>query len=256
MKKFKYILFALLIIVGNSCSKDDENTTENGVNKAPNQKPTGRSANDFLSANNYESLVIEVSYAENLRPNTQSLLNLKQFLEARLNKPTGISIIEKQISTQAGSPFSVSEINTIENSVRTKYNDVNVLTLHLLFLNGDYIDDTATSKVLGVAYRNTSCVLFETAIQTLSNQLNEPSRVDLETTVLSHEICHLLGLVDLGSSMQNNHIDNDHGKHCSNANCLMYWQVENNNVVGMMTSGNVPQLDANCILDLQANGGK
>jgi hypothetical protein len=255
MKNFKYLLFAFLIVLGNGCSNDDDVIAENGINKIPNQQPTGSSANAFLSASTYSSLVIEVSYVENLRPNAQSLVNLKQFLEARLNKPNGISIVERQITTQAGSPFSIAEINTIENTVRTKYNDVGILTLHILFLNGEYIDDTANAKSLGVAYRNTSCVLFETAIQTLSNQINEPSRVDLETTVLSHEVCHLLGLVNLGSTMQNNHLDTDHDKHCNNANCLMFWQIENNNVVDMMTSG-IPQLDANCILDLQANGGK
>ena len=256
MKNLKYILFTTLVLLVSSCSKDEQDTTENGINRVPNQKQTGRSANDFLSANNYSSLVVEINYAQNFRPETQSIENLIQFLEARLNKPNGITVVEKQISTQTGSPFSIAEINAIENSVRTKYNNVGVLTLHLLFLNGEYIEDNATSKTLGVAYRNTSCVLFESAILALSNLLNAPSRVDLETTVMAHEVCHLLGLVDLGSPMQNDHIDNDHGKHCQNSNCLMFWQIENSNVVNMMTSGNLPSLDANCILDLQANGGK
>ena len=256
MKNLNYILYTTLILLVTSCSKDEQDLTENGINKAPNQRQTGQSANDFLSANNYNSLVVEINYAQNMRAETQSIENLIQFLEARLNKPNGITVVEKQISTQTGSPFSVNEINNIENSVRTKYNNVGVLTLHLLFINGEYVEDNATSKTLGVAYRNTSCVLFENSIRALSNQLNAPSRVDLETTVMAHEVCHLLGLVDLGSSMQNEHIDEEHGKHCQNSNCLMFWQIENNNVINMMTSGNIPSLDANCILDLQANGGK
>lgn len=256
MKNFKVLVLVSFIILIIGCSKEDGNTIENGTNKTPNQKNAGQSARDFLSDNKYQSLVIEVSYVENLSPQSQSLLNLKTFLENRLNKPNGITIFQKQIPSQIGSPFSTTAIRKIEDDVRSKYNDDGILTLHLLFINGGYIDDTADAKVLGVAYRNTSCVLFENTIQQLSNQIGEPTRVDLETTVLTHEVCHLLGLVDLGSSMQTNHIDPEHGKHCNNQNCLMYWEIENTNVVGMMAGGTIPQLDANCINDLQANGGK
>lgn len=255
MKKIKFLVVICLMILS-SCTKDNANLTENGINKSPNQKNTGVSARDFLSDVKYKSLVIEVSYVENLSPQSQSLLNLKSFLEARLNKPNGITIVQKQIPSQTGAPFSTDAIRKIEDSIRTEYNDDGVLTLHLLFINGGYIDDTDTAKVLGVAYRNTSCVLFENSIQQYSNQISEPTRVDLETTVLSHEVCHLLGLVNLGSPMQTNHLDTQHDKHCNNLNCLMYWEIENSDVVNMMTGGNVPQLDANCINDLQANGGK
>lgn len=256
MKMLKVVSYSLLFLIFWGCSNQEDAIVENGINRSENLKNTGKSANDFLSAAKYQSLVIEVSYVQSLRPNAQTLVNLKNFLEARLNKPGGITIIEQQIPGQSGDPFTIQEISKIEDQFRTKYNNVGILTLHLLFLNGGFTEDTNTSRTLGVAYRNTSCVLFENSIHSLSDQLTEPNRVDLETTVITHEIAHLLGLVDLGSNMQNDHIDEAHGKHCDNADCLMFWQIENNNVVGMMSSGNIPQLDANCILDLQANGGK
>ena len=248
------VAVALFFIV--SCSKDSSNSNEDGLNKTPNLKPTGASANDFLSDSKHQSLLIEVNYVEGLNPNAQSLLNLKQFLQNRLNKSGGITIIQRQISSQSGSPFTTDAISGIENMVRTEYNEPGILKLHILFINGNYFKDTSTGRVLGVAYKNTSCVIFENSLQDLSNSVNEPNRIDLETTVLSHEICHLLGLVNLGSPMQNNHLDSTHDKHCNNTNCLMYWEIENDSVVNMMVGGNVPQLDANCIADLQNNGGK
>lgn len=256
MKMLKVVGYSLLFLLFWGCSNEENASIENGINRSGNLKNTGKSANDFLAATKYQSLVVEVTYVQSLRPNPQTLVNLKNFLEARLNKPDGITIVEQQIAGQSGDPFTIQEISKIEDQFRTKYNNVGVLALHLLFLNGSFTGDTSTSRTLGVAYRNTSCVLFENSIQSLSDQLTEPNRVDLETTVITHEIAHLLGLVDLGSNMQNDHIDEAHGKHCENPDCLMFWQIENNNVVGMMTAGTIPQLDANCILDLQANGGK
>jgi predicted Zn-dependent protease len=256
MKNIKKLLCLSLLITIASCSSNDSSNVEDGVNKAPNLKVTGSSANGFLSASKYKSLVIEVNYAQNLAPNSQTLLNLKNFLEARLNKPNGVTIFSNQIPTQTGSPFTSQEISDIENTVRTEYNDGDVLKLHMLFLNGNSNDDNGPNKILGVAYRNTSCVLFENSIQLFSDQLTEPNRVDLETTVILHEVGHLLGLVNTGSNMVNNHLDTAHDKHCTNQNCLMFWQIENSGIMNMMNNGNVPSLDANCLLDLQANGGK
>lgn len=250
------IITASLFFFIISCSNNDSNSVEDGINKAPNLKSLGSSANDFLSASKHQSLLVEINYVEGLSPNPQSLLNLHQFLQNRLNKPDGINFIQRQISTQSGSPFTLDEISGIENSFRTEYNETGILKLHILFLNGNYIEDTSTGRILGIAYRNTSCVIFENSVQDLSNSINEPNRIDLETTVLCHEIGHILGLVNLGTPMQNNHLDSNHVKHCINPNCLMYWEVENNSITNMMVGGNVPQLDADCIIDLQNNGGK
>jgi hypothetical protein len=256
MKRLILPLITVALLFISSCSDNDSNTVENGINKAPNLRATGVSANDFLSDTKYQSLVVEINYVEGLNPNPQSIVNLQQFLQSRLNKSGGISIIQRQINIQSGSPFSLTEISDIENNFRTEYNETGILKLHVLFLNGSYTMDTPTGRVLGVAYRNTSCVIFESSLQELSNAINEPNRVDLETTVLCHEVCHLLGLVNLGTPMQNNHLDTEHDKHCTNPDCLMYWEIENSGVVDMMVGGNIPQLDTNCILDLQNNGGK
>jgi predicted Zn-dependent protease len=254
MRKLRIAICLLVLGVTFSCSKTDV-VEENGINTAPNKKNTGTSARDFLQDVKYKSLVIEVSYVTNLMPNMQSLQNMKTFLEQRLNKPDGITLILNEIPAQTGTPFTTEEVRAIEDNVRTKYNNGSALALHLLFLNGNSQNDTPNSFTLGVAYRNTSCVIFENSVQILSMQTSQPSRIDLETTVMEHEICHLLGLVDIGAPMVNNHLDPQNDKHCNVPSCLMYFQVESNSIMNMM-NGNVPQLDANCLADLQGIGGK
>ena len=254
--KLHRLLLLFFVAFALGCSSDDSGSdVENGVNKAPNLKSTGSSAHDFLSADDYDALHIEILYVEGFHPDAAVIANLQQFMNARLNKPDGITITERQIASPGTSPYSISEISDIESDNRTLYNNVNILTLCILFVDGKYNTDTATSFTLGTAYRNTSCVIYESSVRHLSNGVNLPNRTDLETTVILHELCHLLGLVNLGSTMQTEHRDEAHGKHCDNEDCLMYWQTENN-VMNNTVPGNVPGLDANCLADLMANGGK
>lgn len=256
MKLFR-LLFICASVVFAGCSSDDDNSTvENGVNRTPNLQTTGSSANDFLAASKYNALVIEVFYVQNFRPNAQTLVNLKNFMNARMNKPGGVSIIETEIPSPGMAPYDINEIAQIESAIRTKYNAGNVLTMYMFFADGGTTTDTDSQFTLGSAYRNTSFVMYESTIKNLSGGVGQVSRVDLETTVIMHELGHLLGLVNLGSPMQTPHEDGAHPKHCTNENCLMYWEAESSNLLGMMVGGNIPQLDANCLADLQANGGK
>lgn len=240
-----------------SCSSDDSNQNViNGLDRTPNLQATGSSANDFLSNSKYSTLVIEVFYVANFRPQAQTLLNLKTFMQSRLNKPGGISIIETEIQSPGLAPYDINEVAQIESAVRTKYNAGNILTMYLFFADGGTPTDTDSEFILGSAYRNTSFVMYESTIKNLSDSPVEPDRADLETTVILHELGHLLGLTNLGSTMQTAHEDAAHPKHCNNSDCLMFWKAENNNLLGMMLGGNLPQLDANCLADLQSNGGK
>lgn len=248
-------LFFLITISG--CSSDDSNTNtiENGVNKAANQKATGSSAHDLLSATKYTKLAIEIVYVKNFKPATQTITYLQSFLETRLNKPGGIIITQREVSAPGFSPYSIDEIVNLENAFRTKYNNGTTLALYLFFADGNAMGDTASSFTLGTAYRNTSFVLYENTIKNNSGGLGQPSTVNLETTVILHEMGHLLGLVNLGSPMQTPHLDGAHDKHCNDDTCLMYWEADNNGVMNMILGG-VPELDTNCLNDLIANGGK
>lgn len=256
MKIFKLLLFSAFFMFAGCSSDDDDPNAANGINRAPNLQATGSSANDFLAASKYNTLAIEVFYVSGFRPNPLTLTNLRNFMAARLNKPGGISIVETEIESPGLAPYDINEIVAIESDIRTKYNNGNTLALYLFFADGGSTTDTNNQFTLGSAYRNTSFVMYESTIQNLSNGIGEPNRVDLETTVIEHELGHLLGIVNLGSPMQADHEDTAHPKHCTNPDCLMYWQAESSNVIGMMAGGNVPQLDANCLADLQANGGK
>jgi predicted Zn-dependent protease len=246
------ILFFIL-----SCSSDKSETEiGDGITPNLNLKPTGSSANDFLAGSNYTSLVVEIIYVEGFKPNDASIQNFKTFLENRLNKPNGITIIEKKIDSPNLAPYSIEDLELVEESFRSFYNNQNILTLYAFFADGGSINDNNNSFVLGTAYKNTSFVIYENTIMNNSGGLGQPNRTNLETVVMQHEMGHLLGLVNLGTPMQTVHNDTTHDKHCNNENCLMYWKTETGDIFNTLLGGEIPTLDTACILDLQANGGK
>lgn len=245
-----------------ACSKDNDLQTDGSsdpdrITKSENQKATGSSSNELLSDKTFKSMIIELAYVDGFKPSQNTVDNLLTFLNTRTNKPNGITIETRAINTSGKSTYSNSDIIAIEDKNRTKYNTKDQIALWAFFADGASANNTSSGSVLGTAYRNTSFVIFEETIQDLSNSAFEPNRTVLETTVVTHEIGHLLGLTNLGSQMVDNHEDSGHAKHCNVESCLMYWAVENStglsNLIGANTA---PQLDSQCISDLQANGGK
>jgi hypothetical protein len=249
------ICFGLLF----SCSKEDDlsNDSGTGISIANNKRPTGSSANDLLSDKTFKSTVIEVVYVVGFEPTASAISNLVVFLEARTFKPGGISVIKRAIPSPGTAPYTNEEIVGIEDANRTRYNTANQIAIWAFFADGQSSSDTGTSVILGTAYRNTSFVIYEQTIQGLSDSPFEPNRSLLETTVITHEFGHILGLTNLGTALQSNHEDAEHPKHCIEKTCLMFWSSETGNGIGNMVSGgSAPQLDAQCIADLRSNGGK
>lgn len=250
------ILFFVLVI---SCSKEDD---EGGMNVdgnpvANNQKTLGASSHDLLADDTFKSMVIEVAYVQGYEPSATAINNFVAFLSERVNKPLGINVVKKPIASPGKATFTNQEIVAIEDANRTEYNSSNQIAVWAFFVDGTSSSNTSTSYILGTAYRNTSFVIFEKTIQGLSSSPFQPSRSLLETTVIEHEFGHLFGLVNLGAKMQTNHEDTAHSKHCNVQSCLMYWDSESGSSIGNMVSGGtVPKLDAQCIADLRANGGK
>jgi len=256
MKNILKIAWILLVVA--SCSTGDNlETVDKTINKSENQKATGSSSNDLLSDDTFKSLVIELVYVEGLKPSQNTIDNFVSFLNARTFKPNGITIETRAIPSTGKTSYTIQDIITIEDAHRTQYNTNNQIAVWMLFIDGASANTTNSSTVLGTAYRNTSFVIFEETIHDLSNSAFEPNRTLLETTVITHELGHLLGLTNFGSNMVENHEDPEHSKHCNIESCLMYWAAESglglSNLVG---TSSAPQLDAKCIADLQANGGK
>ena len=248
MKKvLKSILLVGFFIIG--CSDDSD---LNDVAKYTYLQQVGYSANDILSNDFFNDIYFDVMYVDGFAPSDETLNNLKFFIEERTYK-SNIIFEKRLINITLKSSYTLDEIKIIEEENRNKFSGDNQIAISILFLNGTSSANLENSIILGKAYRNTSLVIFEESVHLFSDDHFEPSRSVLETKIILHEFCHLLGLVNKGTSPVNIHIDSEHAGHCIIADCLMYYLVVNGS---NMNTEQIPQLDSFCVADLKANGGK
>jgi predicted Zn-dependent protease len=210
---------------------------------------------DFLSDAHYRKLVVEVQYPQGYQPTAETVDRLRAFLEARLNKPDGISIELSSIPLPRKDYYTVSDIKNIEDKYSKERTHRHTLAAYIFFADGAYAGNDGNSQVLGMAYRSTSIAIFEKTVRDFSGGLTQPATSLLEETVTQHEFGHLMGLVNNGTGMLTDHQDEPNGKHCDDQHCLMYFNVETSDVIANLT-GSVPELDVRCLEDLRANGGK
>lgn len=261
MKKnhFRILLFSFLSIIFLfiGCNDDDTTTTTDpneGIN-AENRQPLGTSANELLSSDEFTSLRVELAYSEGFRP-TQTTINLLvPFLEERLDKPGGITLVESIITSDEEGPYDINEIVAIEDANRTVFNDGDEIGVWLYFSDERSTGDSGNSVVLGTAYRNTSMVVYErTFIEIGNNPATPINRTLIESSTIRHEFGHIFGLVNIGTPLTSDHEDENNPRHCNVVGCLMFFQT----VTNSFNNGDLDSLanfDPLCIGDLQANGG-
>lgn len=245
-----------LLAVGSACS--GPTTPDNGGPGGPNpynhQLAPGASAHDLLSADDYDRLVVQIQYVDGFPPSVAGLQALEDFLNARLDKPGGITLMTPQAITIAQqATYSAADVRALEQTHRTVFTSGDTLAAYLLFLDGEV---TGNPNVLGFAYNNTSMAIFQEKVMDNTGGLGQPPQATVEATVADHEFGHILGLVNIGSPMQVEHQDEPNGAHCDDPDCLMYWSVRTTDFLANLTGGTVPELDQDCLDDLQANGGK
>jgi hypothetical protein len=242
----RIIAITLLLILSPCCRKDK---------KSP-EPPANRTTADFLKDAYYNKLVVQIIYVTGMKPEDGTISNLSSFLQSRLNKPAGIEIVFREIPPQGKPVLSVDDIRAIESQWRSVSNNGTTLSASILYLEGEYDQNSGSSKVLGVAYGFSSMAVFEKTIREFSGGLAQPSRVVVESSVTNHEFGHIIGLVNNGTPMAAPHQDIAHGRHCDNKSCLMYYATETSDIINNLIGGNVPQPDANCVADLRSAGGK
>lgn len=246
MKKTLSLILVPCMLIFSGCKKEDVAAVNN-----LNNRSVGVSAKELLSAATYTSLKIEIAYMPGFAPDAAAISNLQAFLNLLINKPGGITITQRLIPASGKAALTLSEIRELENKTRTVLSSGSTLAVFIMYTDGKYSE----ANTLGIAHKNTSMAVFGKTLQDNSGALNQASLTKLETIILQHETSHLLGLVDLGTPMLVSHKD-PASNHCNNAACLMYFSTDVSQMGGVLGTGPIPTLDANCRNDLRANGGK
>jgi hypothetical protein len=117
-------------------------------------------------------------------------------------------------------------------------------------VHGSFGGDTG---VLGVAARGDVAAIFTDQVKSASTPLVGSGGI--ETAVVTHEVGHLMGLVDL--YLHTGRQDPDHPGHSTDTQSVMYWAVESNLVADLLQGGPPKDFDSADLADLQTirNGG-
>ena len=215
-------------------------------------QPLGASAHDLLSNERFKSMVVEVQYMPGQKPQQESLDSLARFLNHWLCKPGGIHVVLTAIPSVSDKYLRKDDVTAIEDRHRRFFARGDTVTLYLLITDGSHKDP----NTLGMAYRNTSAVLFGNTLARNSGAGKPLTRKEVETTVLLHEVGHLLSLGNPHGTAFNKRAGKGRHGHCDHATCLMYWATETQKTALIELRGRVPKLDEDCKRALEANGGK
>ncbi len=267
MRKYRLLsTLTILLVALYSCSKNasDDGNSPQAIDKSANLRATGSSANDILSNNNFDKLLIEIAYVNGFRPSQSTMDNFVSYLREHTFKED-IEFIYKPLDSPDEENLSLQVIANLESENRTVYNNGKTLAIYIYFADApsDGDDEDSDLVTLGAVYRNTSMIIYERTLRRLAARSSFISVSDVETATLNHEFGHLFGLVNLGTPMVINHEDSEAENHCTTPGCLMRAELQFGG--GMMKQmqllaskgqATIPGLDAECLTDLRANGGR
>jgi hypothetical protein len=126
--KTKAFIAVLLFFSTVACKKETAFTNNPDADDLHNNA-VGFSANQLLSAGTYNSLKIEVQYMTGYAPDAAALNHLQSVLTAYLNKPSGITIVTKEIPASSSTTLSIDQVRK-QNSV---YNGRRDWSLFLIY---------------------------------------------------------------------------------------------------------------------------
>lgn len=229
-----------------------------------------RAPRDGLYSPAVQEVVVEVDYQRGAEPYTEAGLTtgspwelLRRNAEALFEgAPRRLTIPARLGEMQAldgvtGQDFSSSAILQLAARHRDQYNSATRRTFYVLFLDGYFHHAGARQTgVLGVSLGDTGVIaIFKPVIRRAGSGVGTTLQRHVEQATLVHEFGHAVGLVDNGVAMAHPHRDPDHGAHCNNRDCVMYWRNEGlSDMVEFVTrrvlSGREVLFDADCLRDV------
>ena len=262
----------------NNTSNSSNNTTANNQTSPPPNNQMGNNTSpriidrEGLFGMGVDSVTLEIDYQAGAEPYTSfgilgtsgspfrltraNIEALFSVTSPTLTIPTEVSQMQ-EVTDISGEDFDVDTILAIASRWRDGYSTSTDRTFYIVFLDGYFNDDTGRREgVLGVSIGNTGVIaMFKPVIDSTSS----PQYV--EQTTLVHEFGHAAGLVNNGVDLVSDHQDEEHGRHCANDDCVMYWANEGAANIGAFVSRYVldPEtviFDQDCLDDVHAAAGQ
>lgn len=226
-----------------------------------------------LFGDGVQEVILEVDYQPGAAPYTEydgarqgSPWELTEANLARLFEGNGAALTiprtleeMQEIGAQEG-PFDVDALLELSEQHRDVASTEAARSFHVLFLDGYYEDEDGVQRgVLGVSIGDTGVIaMFKPVIDSTGGRLvGAATERFVEQTTLVHEFGHAAGLVNNGLEMATDHHDEEHGAHCDNDGCVMFWQNEGTGglidfVRRYVIEGDLVVFGGDCLADVDA----
>ncbi|MDP1820576.1 MAG: hypothetical protein Q8K58_11905 [Acidimicrobiales bacterium] len=189
-----------------------------------------------------ERVVLEVRAQVGAAPDPATIQHLVETLRAVSGKL--VSVDARQVPG-AGQDWNARALTDLADQQSAHDQGGSQAVVRLLFLHGTYEGSRA---VLGAAVRSDVAAMFSDQITNAAGLFT--GRRAVETAVTTHEVGHLLGLVDLVVDAGRG--DPDHPGHSRNPRSVMYWAVESD-AISQLFGGPLPiAFDADDLAELSA----
>jgi hypothetical protein len=192
--------------------------------------PPGSAAPLYLRPRPATSLVLAISSNAGTGPTRATVDHVEQVLRDVSGKPVSIAAGPAVPTRDA---WTAADLRAAVPSERS--GDAGVL--HLLFLHGRWADD---DSVLGISVRADLAAIFTDQVDASASPIIGSESIQVAVT--THEVGHLLGLVDL--YLDTGRDDPQHPGHSTDRASVMYWAVESSLVTDLLTGGPPRDFDA------------
>jgi predicted Zn-dependent protease len=182
-----------------------------------------------------QSVVFEVDYQPGAEPYTFSLLtggtSFRLFrsnveaayagLNPQIQIPTSLDEME-MLPASERQGYDVGALLEIAETHRSIRDGQNLRAFYVVFVDGFYeAEGVRDEQVIGVSIGDTGVIAMFKPVYDAQFGASL-----VEQTTLIHEFGHAVGLVNRGLVLTTPHHDAEHGAHCTNTECVMYWQNE------------------------------
>jgi hypothetical protein len=187
----------------------------------------------------YRKLIVEVDVTRGFGPQRGVMTDVFRGFAALLDKPDGIEVVFDDELEPVGRShrWSDEELFALADVHMDLDLPPGVDRIHVLWLDG-HADSEDGGPVLGEAWDHRHIAMYKQSLSAGCEQLITALASELcrnaELAVLTHEVGHLLGLVDNGLPMVRDHRDRDHGNHDHDPDSVMYWQNERDAVFDVL----------------------
>jgi hypothetical protein len=234
---FPYLVFSVLIALAGCSPSGSGGNSGNADNTRTGQDPMALDLVTLYST--VTSITVHVAYEQGAKPFTgtfrdggqywsvletnMNVLFLGLIIQPDLSVPKDITGME-QIPTQAQESWTTAQVFDLAQGTWDTPQTSTSTEFYVLFLNGYFNDKGVVNKqVTGISINETPVIAIFKDVIRKSGYSSFDDTV-IEQTTLVHEFGHAVGLVNNGLPMVSDHEDTEHINHCTNEDCVMYWE--------------------------------